>query len=331
AHTKPLKALARALKQSKAVIVTGALFENHPEAALLRTLTHWIGVLSGAKHLRLTAGSNSAGAWLAGMLPHRQPFGRASEKPGLSMQDALLAKLKAYVLMGLDPSLDIANPSNTRQAMLAAEFVVALTGYQTESILECADVMLPMALPGETSGTYINIDKTWQTVKGVVAPQGEARPAWKILRVLGNILHCKDFDYTSTEEVLTQIKAAFSLVDSPTEAYFYPEALPAAEVLAEDSLVRVGEWPLYRIDPMVRHASALQTSAAADKASIRVHPTTAKTFDLDETATVSQGDIEITLPLECDERIAPGVVWVACAMSETVDLGHAFSSITIKR
>ncbi len=322
-----IKALAKALKKPKAVIVTGALFENHPEAALLRSLKTWICTLSGATHLRLTTGANTAGAWVAGMIPHREALGKAVEAPGLSIQDALLAKLKAYVLMGVDPSLDISNPSHTRQAMLAAEFVVALTGYQTESLLECADVILPMALPGETSGTYINVDQTWQTVTGVVAPQGSARPAWKILRVLGNILHCKDFDYTSTQVILDQIKTDLALVDSPAEDCFYPETLPAAH----EALVRVGEWPLYRTDPMLRHASALQTCAAADKAMVRLHPTTAKQFDLDETATVSQGDIEITLPLECDERIAPGVVSVACALSETVDLGHAFSSITIKR
>ncbi len=326
-NDKALKMLAKALKKPNAVIVTGALFENHPEAAILRTLVTWICRLSGATHLRLTSGANSAGGWLSGMLPHRDALGKAKEVPGLSLQDALLAKLKAYVLMGLEPSLDIANPSNARQAMLAAEFVVALTGYQSESILECADVILPMALPGETSGTYINVDKTWQTVTGVSAPLGAARPAWKILRVLGNILHCKGFDYTSTEEILTEVQAALSLADTPASDCFYPDALPHSQ----DELVRVGEWPLYRIDPVVRYADALQTCAAADKALIRVHPETIKQFDLGETATVSQGNIEITLPLESDARVAPGVVWVPCAMSETVDLGHAFASITIKR
>ncbi|MDF1678353.1 MAG: NADH-quinone oxidoreductase subunit NuoG [Legionellaceae bacterium] len=327
ANNQALQTLAEALKKPNAVIVTGALFENHPEAALLRTLVTWICRLSGATHLRLTSGANSAGGWLSGMLPHRDAFGKAKEAPGLSLQDALLAKLKAYVLMGLEPSLDIANPSNARQAMLAAEFVVALTGYQSESILECADVILPMALPGETSGTYINVDKTWQTVTGVSAPLGAARPAWKILRVLGNILHCKGFDYTSTEDILTEMQTALSLADAPASDCFYPETLPSGQ----DALVRVGEWPLYRVDPVVRHADALQACAAADKALIRVHPETIQKFDLGETATVSQGDIEITLPLESDARVAPGVVWVPCAMSETVDLGHAFASITIKR
>lgn len=324
---KSLKALAKALCKPDAVIVTGALFENHPDAAVFRTVLHWILKLANATHLRFTTGANTAGAWLAGMLPHREALGQAVQAPGLALQDALAAKLKAYVLMGVDTSLDVANPSEARQAMLAAEFVVALTGYQTDAILEAADVMLPMAMPGETSGTYINIDNTWQTVKGVVPPAGEARPAWKIIRVLGNLLKCKGFEYTSTDAVREEIKAAEDLLPAPVEGCFYPDEAPQTT----ESLVRVGEWPLYRVDPMVRHARALQASAAADKACIRMHPRTAAQFDLDETATVSQGDIEITLPLEKSSRIAPGVVSVACALSETVDLGHAFGSITIKR
>ena len=107
---------------------------------------------------------------------------------------------------------------------------------------------------------------------------------------------------------------------------FHPESLPEIH----QRLARVGEWPLYRCDAIVRHATALQDCAAAEVACIRMHPATASRFKLNETATVSQGDIEITLPLKIDERMAPDVVWVANALPETVDLGHSFAAITIK-
>ena len=87
---------------------------------------------------------------------------------------------------------------------------------------------------------------------------------------------------------------------------------------------------MYRGDAIVRHATALQECGTAELACIRIHPSTADHLKLFETATVSQGDIEITLPLKRDERVAPDVVWVANAMPETVDLGHAFAAITIK-
>ncbi len=324
---KTTESFAKALKEEKACIVTGAICENHPEASLLRTLVYLIAKLSGAKVLRLTHGANTAGAWMAGMIPHRSVAGKASPKLGMDVQAALNAKLKAYVLMGVEPGYDFANPYGTRQSMLGAEFVVLMSAYDQESMRDYADVILPIAPYAETSGTYINIDNTWQTVRGALSPHGEARPAWKVLRVLGNLFQCKEFEYTSTEDILSEIKNMATIAIEQEYTPYYPECLP----VINQSLIRVGEWPLYRIDSIVRNAKELQLCAAADSACIRINPATADRLQLDEIATVSQGDIEITLPLKRDERVAADVVWVANAMPETVDLGHSFAAITIKR
>ncbi|MBA2649431.1 MAG: NADH-quinone oxidoreductase subunit G [Legionella sp.] len=318
---------AKALKEKSACIITGALFENHPHAALLRTLISVIQQLTGANWLRLTTGSNAAGACMAGMLPHRTAAGRSLSTPGLDVHSALTAKLKAYVLLGVEPGFDFADPYGTRQSMLAAEFVVMISAYQHESMDDYADVILPYAPFAETSGTYINVDNQWQTVKGAISPYGEARPAWKILRVLGNLLHCKEFDYNSTEDILNELKNVAAITIEQEYQAFYPESLPTMN----HSLLRVGEWPLYRIDAVVRHSQELQNCAASETACIRINPLTADRLKLDEIATVSQGDIKITLPLKRDERIAKDVVWVANAMPETVDLGHSFAPITISK
>lgn len=319
--------MAEALKKPNAAIITGAIFENHPQAALLRTLLDWVQKLSGAKVLSLTTGANAAGAHLAGMLPHRGAAGKIVEPAGLNVHEALSAKLKGYFLMNAEPGFDFANPHCARQSMLAAEFVVVLSAWQDDSIQDYANVILPMGLFAETSGTYINVDHCWQTVKGAVTPPEEARPAWKILRVLGNLLHIDEFNYDSTEEVLNEIKLLADMMHEPSRVPFYPESLPAAR----EELVRVGEWPLYRIDGIVRHATELQACGSADEACIKMHPDTIKRLQLGEYATVSQGDIEITLPLKYDEQVARDVVWLANAMPETVDLGHAFAAITVKQ
>lgn len=324
---KPTKSLALALKKEKACLISGALCENHPHAALLRTLISIIQTLSGAKSVRLTTGSNAAGANMAGMLPHRTVAGKPVSKPGFDVQTALNAKLKAYVLMGVEPGFDFANPYGARQSMIAAEFVVLLSAFQHESMDDYADVILPYAPFAETSGTYINVDNEWQTVKGAITPFGEARPAWKILRVLGNLLHCKEFDYSSSDDILKEIKQIAAMTTEQEYKPYYPESLPTMN----QSIVRVGEWPLYRIDAIVRNAKELQACASSEVSTIRIHPATADRLNLDDFATVSQGDIEITLPLKRDERIAADVVWVANAMPETVDLGHSFAPIAISK
>ncbi|RUR13982.1 NADH-quinone oxidoreductase subunit NuoG [Legionella sp. km772] len=321
------KDLATGLQNGKTAIITGALCENHPEASLIRTLVHLIAGLSSAKILRLTSGANAAGASLAGMLPHRLTGGKELAEPGLDVQAALNAKLKAYFLMGVEPGYDFANPFGARQSMLGAEFVVLLSAYDQESMRDYADVILPIAPYAETSGTYINVNNTWQTVKGALTPFDEARPAWKVLRVLGNLLHCDGFEHTSSEEVLNEVRSSVAMTAASEYTPYYPESLP----VINHSLVRVGEWPLYRIDAIVRNAQDLQKCAASEPACIRIHPSTADRLQLAEVATVSQSDIEITLPLIRDERIAADVVWVANAMPETVDLGHSFAAITIKR
>lgn len=324
---KELKNAAKTFKNEKVAIITGAICENHPDASLLRTLVSVIQKLCNAKILRLTSGSNTVGACLAGVLPHRGVAGKVLAESGLDVQAALNAKLKGYFLMAVEPGYDFANPYGARQSMLAAEFVVMMSGYHHESMQDYADVILPIAPYAETSGTYINLNNTWQTVKGALAPHGEARPAWKILRVLGNLLHCKDFEYTSTEEVLSELNSIVDMTSKQEYTPYYPESLP----VVNQSLVRVGEWPLYRVDAIVRNAKELQLCAASETACIRIHPSTADRLKLDDIATVSQGDIEITLPLKRDERISADVVWVANAMPETVDLGHSFAAITIKR
>jgi len=228
--------------------------------------------------------------------------------------------------MAVEPDFDFANPFEARHAMLAAEHVVALAAFESAALEEYADVILPIAPYAETSGTYVNIDGTWQSVTGAVAPYGEARPAWKVLRVLANILHCDGFDYVSSQDVLAEVQHHHAMRHEPRSKTYYPKSMPTAE----SGLMRVGEWPLYRNDMIVRHADALQTCGAAEVAEIRVHSATADRLKLGEKATVSQGDIEVTLPLVRDDRIAKNTVWVANAMAETVDLGHAFGAITIK-
>ena len=321
-----IQRMAKALKGAKAVVITGALIENHPDAALLRTLIAWINQLSGARQVRFTAGANAAGAWVAGMLPHRSVGGIAVDAPGLNAVAALDAKLKGYLLLGVEPEFDFSNPHQARQSMLGAEFVVMMTAFEHESMREYANVILPMGLYAETSGTYVNVNQAWQSVQGALTPPGSARPAWKILRVLGNLTHVPGFEYESSEQVLLDVKNQLLPAVDSTQTLYYPEAIPNQYA----QLVRVGEWPMYRSDALVRHSEPLQASAAANPACIRMHPDTARAYHLNGEATISQGQIEITLPLVRDNRVAPDVVWVANATPETVDLGHAFAAITVK-
>lgn len=314
--------LAQALIKDEFLIITGAIFENHPDSSLLRTLVYWIKQLTAAKSLALTTGANAKGALLAGFVPfHPQNIER---EPGKNAQEILKARLRGYFLLGIEPGFDCANPNSARRAMLGAEFVVSLSAFVNEDIKEYADVILPIAPFAETSGTYVNIDNIYQTVAGVKKPIGQARPAWKILRVLGNLLQVDGFEYSSSTEVLEEVKLKINMLSETKYRPYYGD-LPKSV----SGLIRIGEWPMYRIDSIVRHSQALQESKAQERICVRIHPETAKTLNLIEVVTVSQGDIEITLPFVLDSRVVKDAVWIPNAMRETQDLGGAFAEIKV--
>jgi NADH-quinone oxidoreductase subunit G len=132
--------------------------------------------------------------------------------------------------------------------------VVALTPYASEEVKAVAHVMLPMGTFAETSGTYVNCENRWQSQGGAALPVGEARPGWKILRVLGNLLNLPGFEYQTSEEVLAEVRARCA--DVKPAGYQGTHAVVATSAGPEGAgLVDV---PLYQCDALVRRAPSLQ-------------------------------------------------------------------------
>jgi NADH-quinone oxidoreductase subunit G len=202
AHRTLAAALATGERRA---IILGTLAQRHPAYADLKWLAGVLAALSGASVGLLTEGPNSAGAHIAGAVPHRLPGGALDPTPGLPAVAMLDAALKAYVLFGgIDPARDLAgNPG----ALAGADFVLAATTHLSESLRTSAHVVLPIGAFAETSGTYVNIEGRWQSWRGAAKPIGESRPGWKVLRVLGNALGLTGFDQASSEEVLAELQA----------------------------------------------------------------------------------------------------------------------------
>ena len=96
--------IARALADAgRSAILLGPQAINHRDAAALRGLTACLADLTGATLGTLDEGANPAGAWIAGVLPHRRPRGAAAEPRGLDARAMIETGLDAYLLMGLEP------------------------------------------------------------------------------------------------------------------------------------------------------------------------------------------------------------------------------------
>jgi NADH-quinone oxidoreductase subunit G len=322
---------ARLAQAGSATVLLGVQAMAHPDLHLLRCLASVISELTGARLGYLTEGANAAGAWLAGAVPHREPGGKVLSEPGLDAGAMREAGLRGWLLLGVEPGRDCADPAATAAALAGAEFVLALSAYAGEDLLQHAHLILPVTPFTETAGTFVNAEGRWQSFGGVAPPLGEARPGWKVLRVLGNLLGLQGFDYDSAEEVLAAVRAAVGEPQPSNQlAWRCPPGLPAPS--AEP--VRLGEVPPYAVDAIVRRAAALQRTADARAAAcVRIAPALAERLGLTgaERVTARQGEGSATLPRVVDPRVADRVVVVPAGLAETAALGASYGPVTLAR
>jgi len=250
------KRVAAALAEAdQAVVLLGNIAARHGAFAAIRDLSAYISTQTGAHLGFLSEGANSAGAHLAGVLPHRGLGGEPRSSKGLGAAEMLNSKLDALLLMNLEPGADIASVGKQG-------FVVALTPFDSESLRESADLLLPVGTFAESSGTYVNVAGTWQSFAGVASPVGEARPAWKVLRVLGNLLDAGGFDYVTSEDIRDEISAELGEVVPNNQ--IHSSAIHAAPNGA-DAPDAETDIALYAVDGLVRRAAALQMTPEAKR------------------------------------------------------------------
>ena len=244
-------AAAALLRDGPRAIWLGALALRHQRFSDLRALAAGIAQLTGASLGTLAEGGNGAGAYLAGATPHREPAGKAADAAGLSAAQMLAAPLKAYVLFGgVEPELDSLN-AEALKALAGAELVVAITPYASEKLKQVAHVLLPIGTFAETSGTYVNLEGTWQSFTAAARAVGEARPGWKVLRVLGTELGLPNFEYQSSEEVREELQRACT---AGLPAAYAGNRAVAAGLAAADTV----DVPMYQVDAVVRRSPSLQ-------------------------------------------------------------------------
>ncbi len=256
------KRIAASLKDSDdALVLLGNIAANHGAFAAVRALAAAIAEATDAKLGFITGGPNAAGAHLAGVLPHREIGGKQRAKNGFDVASMLDADLDAVVLVNVEPDVDVYAAPDAVQKLSNKKFVIALTPYVSEALLECADLLLPIGTFAETSGTYVNGAGTWQSFGGVAHPVGESRPCWKVLRVLGNLTDAAGFDYVTSDDVLAEFKSVLGDVDAGA----YLPAGKLAKPNGADSPADEIDTPLYSVDGVVRRAHALQQTLSAKR------------------------------------------------------------------
>ncbi len=328
------KAMAAHLKRAgNASLLLGNSALAHPRLGALHALARLIAQLSGAKLGYLPEAGNSVGAWLAGMLPDRDAQGNRMAQTGNNARAMLEQGLKSYVLLNMEPEFDCMNPAAALRSLGAAEFVVLLTPYATPLMESYADAMLPVVPFSETPGTFVNAEGRWQEFNAAVRPLGEARPAWKVLRVLGNLFGLDGFDYVSAQEINRELRARapdLNVVGNGTGDV----SLARINIPGQSGeLTRIGQVPMHSIDNIVRRAGALQQCADAEQACIRLNAAEAARHGLTDGARawVKQEQAEAQLTVRVDARVPDGAALIAAGVSGSETLGASFGTVNLER
>ncbi|MDO8925555.1 MAG: NADH-quinone oxidoreductase subunit NuoG [Sideroxyarcus sp.] len=314
-------AIAKSLASGERVaVLLGNFAQQHPQAAQLQALAQQIAALSNGKFGFLVEAANSVGAHLV----HATPGSK-----GLNAAAMLAKPRKAYVLLNVEPELDSADPQQAVAAMQAADLVVVLSAYKHHAT-EYADVLLPIAQYTETSGTFVSAEGRVQSFKGAVKPLGEARPAWKVLRVLGNLLKVDGFDQDTSEAVRDEALKGVDVAAGLNNAI---GGVEAKALSAAGGLQRVADVPIYSTDAVVRRSAPLQATADAAIPQVRMHGDELKKLGVQsgDVVKVSQGQGSVKLFAVADDKLPKGVARVAAGHTATVALGAMFGTITVER
>ena len=303
----------RLAKASRALVLVGAAVNAHPLRSALVQVAGALAHASGAVFGEISDGSNGAGGWLAGAVPHRGPAGRVLEHSGRDVRSMIEQPRKAYILLGLDPALDSADSQGLNAALRAAEFVVAMSAFENPALEAVADVILPSALYGENEGSFVNVAGSWQRFAAAVRPRGDARAAWKILRVLGNKLDLPGFDAVTCEDVTREIEA---LVGQAKRAPRLTPTLETSTLTFDPArLELLVEVPMYASDALVRHAAALQEMPQAGDDCVHLSTATARALGLvaGQYLRIERGGQQASAQLAIDETLPSGVCLVHAA------------------
>jgi len=303
-------------------IFLGNAAAQHPQASQLHALAQWIAAQADARFGYLTEAANTVGAYLAN-----------ARSSGAANAHSLVAQArKAYVLLHTEPELDCADPRTAHAAVNQAEMVVVMSPFK--HAMAFADVLLPVAPFTETSGTFVSAEGRAQSFNGSVKPLGETRPAWKVLRVLGNLLSLEGFAYESSEDIRNEILGSSGLdgVDLTKRLNNHAE-ITLKPVQRSQGIERLADVPVYFSDAIVRRAESLQqtTDARAPQAVLSAALAQRLGVNPGDKVRVSQGTTTIVIDCAIDRGLPDNVVRVASAHTSTAALGPMFGAILVEK
>jgi NADH-quinone oxidoreductase subunit G len=294
-------------------VFLGSSATQHPDSSKIHSLAQWIAQNTGSGFGYLTEAANTVGASLAN-----------------AVTDSMNANSKAVILLNAEPEFDFANAKDIKSLLAQADMVVVMSPFKHG--FDYADVILPISPFTETSGTFVNCEARAQSFYGVVKPLGETRPAWKVLRVLGNLLGLENFDFETSESVRDDVIGK-DAADCSSSLNNLADEINLNFTPAQSGLERISNVPIYSTDSIVRRAESLQRTADAKAPVLSLSSAQFTQLNIVEGdfLKVTQENTSIMLPASLDKSLPDNVVRIASGVLATHQLGSMFGEIKVER
>ncbi len=303
-------------------IVVGEWIEAHPEGSVMIGLISEIARRTGARWVHLPSGSNALGARRIAALRRRT-------SPQATARALLDRPRKLYCLLGVEPEYDLWDPKTALCALDQAEDILVLASWLAPSHAVHAGVILPVAAPAETGGTYIDLEGGSQSFEALVPPLGDARPGWKVLRMLGERLGLDGFGYESRAEILAEIVAQSPSAGS---ADGYEQPVPEVPGSVRPPWYRLARRAPYGSDAYVRRSAPLQSTGLARRArTLLMHPADARKYGV-PTGSLARPRASADLapvPVAWHDGVPQGMVWLDAATEAASGWGAAWGPLDL--
>jgi NADH-quinone oxidoreductase subunit G len=294
-------------------VLIGAWAEQHPQAAQIHAAAQALGVKVGF----IGEAASSVGGYLAG-LPSGGNVNDVLGKP-------------AIIVLGAEPALDCADPVAALRSLGAARFVVQLSPWRTG--LDYAHAVLPITPFTESAGTFVNIEGRAQSFHATVNPLGEARPAWKVLRVLGSLLGREEMQFDTIDEVRAACLGRLEIAKLLSNRIGAVNAAVNAAASRATGIQRIADVPAYFADSLVRRSPPLQKTREArpPRAWMNARALAAVGVAAGQPVLVKNGAGETKLMAALDEGLPDDCVRISAAHPATAPLGAMFGTVTLEK
>ncbi|MBI2845028.1 MAG: molybdopterin-dependent oxidoreductase, partial [Chloroflexi bacterium] len=224
-----LRGVAQTLAKSSSLVVIYG--ERVPHRRAVVTVLANLSLLKPDTYLLPVArGANAQGAKDMGVLPHQLGQERIDShevkerlsglwsaslpsEPGLNTGGILKAATAGHIsglyVMGADLLANYPERKLAEEALDKLEFLVVQDLFLTETAKK-ADVVLPAMGFAEKEGTFTNLERRVQRLRGgVPAPEG-TRSDWQIIQALAQAMG-QNWNYSTAQEIMTEIAKAIPI------------------------------------------------------------------------------------------------------------------------